>query len=71
MLIFVKIFPETIVHIRLMAWHNKLKQCNAFRKDLSKELMPAAWHPTRCWDWCLSQDEKKKVEPSITDKLGK
>ena len=24
--------PETIIHIRLMAWHNKPKQCKAFEK---------------------------------------
>ena len=26
-----------------MAWHNRLKQCKAFKKDISKELMPVAW----------------------------
>ena len=22
--------------------------------------MPVAWHPSRWWDWCMSEDEKKK-----------
>ena len=22
--------------------------------------MPVAWHPSRLWDWCMSEDEKKK-----------
>ena len=35
--------PETIIHPRLMAWHNRLKQCKAFKIDISKELMPVAW----------------------------
>ena len=34
--------PETIIHVRLMAWYNKLKQRKAFKKDKSKELMPVA-----------------------------
>ena len=33
--------------------------------------MPVAWHPARWWDWCLSEDEKKGVEPIFTDKVGK
>ena len=27
---------------------------------IDKELMPAAWHPKGAWDWCMSQDNKKK-----------
>ena len=33
--------------------------------------MPAAWHPTRCWDWYVPEDEKKEVDPIFTDKVGK
>ena len=52
--------PETIVHIRLLAWHSRFKQYKACEKNISKELMPEAWHPTRWWDWCMSKDKKKK-----------
>ena len=38
---------ETIMHVRLMAWHNRFKQLKVFKKDVSKELIPIAWHPTR------------------------
>ena len=41
---------STIIDVRLMAWHNKLKQLKPIKKDISKELMPAAWHLTRWWD---------------------
>ena len=51
--------PETIIHVRLLAWHNKFEKCKAFKKDLSKELVPGVWHPTTWWDWCMSEDEKK------------
>ena len=29
--------PEAIIHARLLAWQSKLKQCKAFKKDISKE----------------------------------
>ena len=22
--------------------------------------MPIAWYPSRYWDWCMSEDEKKR-----------
>ena len=22
--------------------------------------MPSAWHASRWWDWCMSEDEKKR-----------
>ena len=28
-----------------MVWSNKYKQRKACKKDISKNLMPAAWHP--------------------------
>ena len=39
--------PETIIPIRLMACCNRYKQHKACKKDISKELMPVAWHTTR------------------------
>ena len=57
--------PETIIHVRLMTWCNRYKQLKACKKEKSKELMPKAWHPTRWWEWCMSEDEKKKSNRSI------
>ena len=34
--------PETIIHVRLVAWCNKYKQREACKKEISKELMPVA-----------------------------
>ena len=33
--------------------------------------MLAVWHPLKWWDWCLSEDDKKEIQPTFTDKLGK
>ena len=46
-----------------MAWGNRFKLRKSDNKDISKELMPVAWHPRKYWDWCLFEDEKKGIEP--------
>ena len=45
--------PKTIIHGRLLAWHNTFKQHKAFKNEISKELMLVTWHPIRWWDWCM------------------
>ena len=30
--------------------------------------MPVACYPTRWWDWCLQEDEKKEKEQIFADK---
>ena len=34
--------PESTIHVRVMAWHNRFKQRKAFSKDINKELMSKA-----------------------------
>ena len=63
--------PGTIIHVRLLASHNKFENPKVVEKDLSKELMPVAWHPTIWWDWCMSEDETKETDPTFTDKVGR
>ena len=31
--------------------------------------MPVAWHPDRQWDWCMSEDEKKEIDPMLIKQL--
>ena len=31
--------------------------------------MSVAWHPNRWWDWCVSEDEKKEIDPMFVDEL--
>ena len=45
-------YPESIIHVKPMAWRNRYKQRKSCKKDISQELMPVAWHPARWWDWC-------------------
>ena len=32
-------------------------------------MMPIVWHPKRWWDFCMSEDEKKEIEPIFTEGL--
>ena len=31
--------------------------------------MPVAWYPKRWWNFCVSEDEKKEIEPTFTEGL--
>ena len=44
--------PDTIIHIRLLAWHRTLENTKHLKK--SKKLMPVAWHPKKWWNFCMS-----------------
>ena len=37
----------------------------------TKDLMSVAWHPKRWWDWCVSEDEKKEIDPMFIKELKK
>ena len=34
----------------------------AQKAKLKEELMQVAWHPSKGWDWCVPEDEKKDTE---------
>ena len=31
--------------------------------------MDIAWHTDRLWDWCMSEDEKKEIDPMFIEEL--
>ena len=39
--------PDTIILIRLLAWHIKFGKQKALKKELHEESMLVAWHPNR------------------------
>ena len=51
--------PETIIHVRLMAWCKRYKQIKTCKKEINKELMLVAWYPLRWWEWCMSKNKKR------------
>ena len=53
-----------------MAWHNRLKQQEKRCKQIINACSVAS---KRWWDWCMSEDEEKEIDPifTFTDKVGK
>ena len=43
-----------------LPWRIKFEKRKALKKKISEELMPLAWHPKRWWNFCMSENEKKK-----------
>ena len=43
-------------------WLDVYQKRKAQKSQIKKELMLIAWHPSRWWDWCLDEDEKKETE---------
>ena len=45
----------------------KFEKRKTLTKNISEELMALAWHPKRWWNFCMSEDEKKEIEPIFTE----
>ena len=61
---------DTIIHVRLLAWHIEFENHKELkRKMISEELMPIAWHPNGWWDWCMSEDDKKEINQRFIEEL--
>ena len=43
-------------------WYDGYKKRKAQKTSIKEELLPITWHPSRYWDWCMSEDEKKETE---------
>ena len=52
--------PDTILLIRLLAWHIKCKKSKTLKKELNEELMLVAWYPRRVWNICSSEYGKTR-----------
>ena len=46
----------------LIEWYEGYQKRRIQKAQIQKELLPIAWHPSRYWDWCMSEDEKKETE---------
>ena len=43
-------------------WYDGYQKRKNQKASIKEELMPIAWDPSRYWDWCMSEDEKKETE---------
>ena len=42
-------------------WHDGYQKRKAQKAQKREELLPIAWHPSRHWDWFMSEDDKKEI----------
>ena len=61
-----KFYPQIFLE---QALYDEQTQYNGVKKDMIIEFIPVAYLPKRWWDWCLSEDEKKEIDPIFNDKL--
>ena len=47
---------------KLIEWHDGYQKRKAQKAQIKEELIPIAWHPSRWWDWYVSEDKKKETE---------
>ena len=46
----------------LIKWYNIYQKRKTQEVSIKEGLLPIAWHPSRYWDWCVSEDEKQKIK---------
>ena len=44
---------------KIIEWYEDHRKRKAQRAKIKEELLPIAWHPSRYWNWCMSEDEKR------------
>ena len=47
---------------KFFKWHDSYIRRKAQKALIKEELMVIAWHPSRHWDWSMSENEKKETE---------
>ena len=46
----------------LIKWYKRYEKRKAQKAQIKEGPLPIAWHQSRYWDWCMSEDEKKETE---------
>ena len=46
----------------IIEWYDGYKNRKTQKAKIEEELMRIACHPSRRWDWCMPEDEKKQTE---------
>ena len=54
---------------RMIEWCKGYQKRKAQKAKIKEELMPITWHPSRYWDWCMSEDEKKRDRKIVFENL--
>ena len=41
---------------KIIEWYRGYQKRKAPKASIKEELLPIVWHPSRYWDWCISED---------------
>ena len=44
----------------LIEWYKGHQKLKTQKAKIKEDLMPIVWNPSRWWDWCFPEDEKKR-----------
>ena len=44
----------------MIKWYDGYQRRKAQKASIKEELIPVTWHPSRWYDLCVSEDEKKR-----------
>ena len=47
---------------KFFGWYDGYRKPKAQKAQIKEELLSIAWHPSRYWAWCMSEDEKSDAE---------
>ena len=57
-----ELYDDVLDKYNFFEWYEGYHKRKAQKAKIKDELIPIAWHPSRYWDWCISEDEKKETE---------
>ena len=43
-------------------WYEDYQKRKAQKAKIKEELPSISWHPSRWWDWCIPENQKKETE---------
>ena len=46
----------------MIEWFEGYQIRKVEKASIKEELLPIPWHPSRHWDWCMSEDQKQETE---------
>ena len=61
----IKLWHDDNGYYKSIEWYDSYIKRRAQKASIKEELLPIALHPSRWWDWCVPEDEKKEKEKLV------
>ena len=61
----IKLWHDDNGYYKFIEWYDSYIKRRAQKASIKEELLPIALHPSRWWDWCVPEDEKKEKEKLV------